>query len=692
MNEQAATLNHARDTLIDLAIRFGPRLLTALLILALGVAASRWVSRALARALSRRELEPPIRLLLTRVTAARCMVLFVIMSLQNLGVELLPLIAGLGVVGAGLALATQGVLGNVMAGLSIIFTKPFRVGEYIAIAGVEGVVQGITLFSTTLVHVDHSHVVVPNRKIVGEILHNYGRIRQLDVSCRCRLRHRPATRPRPHRGGAAGQRARPHRARGGGPARPLGDSSVGIAVRPWVLVEDLTAAGGEVTAAVLAAFNARGVVIPVPQREVRLIGGANRPREGPPLTPVTRVPDAPRRAMTNTEVFLLAMGIIYTVPYLSLAAAAHRLLRATGGGADHRRHPARAGRARQDPARLLRIRVSSAGDRGAKRHRLVGGDGVRVPRRTRARSEDDLGAPPGVADHRNAGARRTVLLGAAAAAVLRRYPGWAGTLALGWQFVLGVGMACAVTALPVLILLMERLEILRQPIGQRMLRYASLDDVAIWAVLAVILMDWARIGRQTGFLLMFAAASWVFRRLMRALPPHDRWYVALIWLVLCAWGADWAGCISLWSVPVRSGHGCRVVRPARNRSLSPLPAARLHAGVLSLHRIAHRLNLGGGAVLLAAAGLLIAAVGGKLFGVQLAGRMLGWPRGEAAIIGWLLQTKGRMIVFANVLLDKHLITDDTFTALLLMALASTMLTVPVVAPGLARARGCRRIA
>jgi small-conductance mechanosensitive channel len=53
----------------------------------------------------------------------------------------------------------------------------------------------------------------------------------------------------------------------------LGDSSVGIAVRPWVLVEDLTAAGGEITAAVLAAFNARGVIIPVPQREVRLVGG-----------------------------------------------------------------------------------------------------------------------------------------------------------------------------------------------------------------------------------------------------------------------------------------------------------------------------------------------------------------------------------------------------------------------------------
>jgi Kef-type K+ transport system membrane component KefB len=74
--------------------------------------------------------------------------------------------------------------------------------------------------------------------------------------------------------------------------------------------------------------------------------------------------------------------------------------------------------------------------------------------------------------------------------------GWIGPGAMTWQFVLGVGMSCAVTALPILILLMEKLDILRQPIGQRILRYASLDDIAIWGVLALILMDWQRVGKQ----------------------------------------------------------------------------------------------------------------------------------------------------------------------------------------------------
>lgn len=95
--------------------------------------------------------------------------------------------------------------------------------------------------------------------------------------------------------------------------------------------------------------------------------------------------------------------------------------------------------------------------------------------------------------------------------------------------------------------------------------------------------------------------------------------------------------------------------------------------------------IGGTLVFVAAALLLLASVAGKLLGVRLAGRILGWPAGEASVIGWLLQTKALiMIIFANILLDKQIISSATFTALLLMAVASTMLTTPVVSPKLMR--------
>lgn len=274
MSNQMTSLSDLRITALDLAVRFGPRLLAALVILTVGVLVSRALSRWLGRLLERIELEPPIRALLARVAWSLCFLLFLIMALQNLGVELLPLVAGLGVAGAGIALATQGVLGNMVAGLSIIFAKPFRVGEYIAIVGVEGTVDSITLFSTTLTHVDRSRVVIPNRKIVGEILHNYGRIRQLDLSVGvaydCDLAAALAAigavldaNPRVLRDPPAVV----------APAQ-LADSAISIAVRPWVAVADQGAASGEINAGVVRALRERGIGIPFPQREVRLLGQA----------------------------------------------------------------------------------------------------------------------------------------------------------------------------------------------------------------------------------------------------------------------------------------------------------------------------------------------------------------------------------------------------------------------------------
>ncbi len=90
-------------------------------------------------------------------------------------------------------------------------------------------------------------------------------------------------------------------------------------------------------------------------------------------------------------------------------------------------------------------------------------------------------------------------------------------------------------------------------------------------------------------------------------------------------------------------------------------------------------EMGGLAIVGAAALLLLAAAGGKLAGVAIAGQILNWPKGDAQGIGWLLQTKALiLIIFSNVLLDKGLISGATFTALLLMAVASTVLTMPIV--------------
>jgi len=274
MNLDPQNIQNLIDKLMEMAIEFGPKALTAIIILVIGFFVGGWIGKVMHRWLGKLELEPPLRMLIIRLIRLIVMGVFLLMALQNLGIQLLPLIAGLGVAGVGVGLAMQGVLGNLVAGLTIIFTRPFRVGEYVSMAGEEGRVESIELFMTTLSHPDLSRVLVPNRKIVGEILHNYGRIRQLDVvvgvayatdlnaaiaaiqsvlqaSSRCLKDPAPVIR-----------------------VIATGNSSINIAVKPWVNVPDYGPAIGEVNQAIVEEFRRRNISIPFPQREIRMLSAA----------------------------------------------------------------------------------------------------------------------------------------------------------------------------------------------------------------------------------------------------------------------------------------------------------------------------------------------------------------------------------------------------------------------------------
>ncbi|HYP69115.1 MAG TPA: mechanosensitive ion channel family protein [Thiobacillaceae bacterium] len=274
MNEQFSALQQAKGTLIDLGIKFGPKLVVALLILVAGFYVGRWVGGVVDRLLIRLNLDITVRQILVRILRVLVLGLFLVMALQNLGVELLPLIAGLGVAGAGIALAMQGVLSNLAAGFTIIFTRPFKVGEYISIVNEEGTVEEITLFTTTLSHLDLSRVVIPNRKIAGEILHNYGELRQLNLSVGV------AYDTDLNQALATIQdilKSNPRVLQDPAPliqVSSLAESAVNIGVRPWVNVLDYAAAIGELNQSVVETLRARGVTIPFPQREVRLLGNA----------------------------------------------------------------------------------------------------------------------------------------------------------------------------------------------------------------------------------------------------------------------------------------------------------------------------------------------------------------------------------------------------------------------------------
>ncbi len=289
-----------------------------------------------------------------------------------------------------------------------------------------------------------------------------------------------------------------------------------------------------------------------------------------------------------------------------------------------------------------------------------------------------------------------MVLGAAVAAALLYFgnpSAWMGAKGQDWQFVTGIGMACAVTALPILVLFLTKLGILRSPLGQRILRYASLDDVIIWGVLAVILLDWERVERQAAFVIGFGVAVWAVRRLMAAIPKRDRWYCALVWLAACGFLADWSGLhfmvgAFLAGAALDAGwFDLDEMDQFRDVVLLAfMPVFFLSTGLRTSWEI------GGYAIFGVSLILLAAMVVGKLAGVGLAGRILGWKKGDATVIGWLLQTKALiMIIFVSVLFDKQLITSATFTALLLAALGSTMLTIPMVSKRILQMRSEEKV-
>jgi len=264
----------AKDITLDLIIRYGFQVLGAMIILIVGVLLARWIGNVTDRWLEPRVKEPPMRLLIVRAIRILVLMLTLLVALDKFGFQIAPLVAAVGVAGVGVGFAFHGVLANVIAGLSIIFTRPYRVGEYIELLGVNGQVVTVELFSTTLVQLDQSRVVIPNHKIVGEILHNYGTIRQLQLKV----------------GIAYGANldevltvakeivaASPSVLKEPAPLigiSELADSSVTLSIQPWVAIADMITARAELYQTIIDRFRARKIDIPFPQREVRLLSGS----------------------------------------------------------------------------------------------------------------------------------------------------------------------------------------------------------------------------------------------------------------------------------------------------------------------------------------------------------------------------------------------------------------------------------
>ena len=266
-------LNLALKWLAENGINFLVNVLVALLLLVVGSYAIRLLTGATRKALQRtRRVNSLLEVFLCSVVNKTAWVLLLMIVLQRLGVNIAPLIAGLGVTGFILGFAFQESLGNLASGMMIAINQPFKVGDYVAVGGIEGSVRELNMMAATLATGDNKKVVVPNKVIWGAPITNYTAMDKRRVDMAVAVAYGMDIR-KARRVALDVMRSHPLVLADPAPIAEvlsMGDSAVNLVMRPWTKPADYWTVLFAVNQAVKEAFDKNGIEIPFPQLEVRM--------------------------------------------------------------------------------------------------------------------------------------------------------------------------------------------------------------------------------------------------------------------------------------------------------------------------------------------------------------------------------------------------------------------------------------
>ncbi|MEW9835457.1 mechanosensitive ion channel family protein [Mesorhizobium marinum] len=266
--------------LSGLVVSYAFSVLGAILLLIAGWLVAGFVQRSLYAALSGvRGFDATLARFLSTSARYAVLVLVMVMVLGQFGVQTASIIAAIGAVGLAIGLALQGTLQNIAAGLMLLFLRPFRIGEYIEVNGIDGTVEEIGLFATRLRAIDGTYVLAPNSNLWNEPIRNLNRngVRRNDLTIGIGYDDDIELAVETLLGLA--------RADGRVSADPapaafvseLGDSAVSITLRYWTSDKDFLATKLDLTKAGKLAFDGKGISIPFPQQEVTYRNGAPQP-------------------------------------------------------------------------------------------------------------------------------------------------------------------------------------------------------------------------------------------------------------------------------------------------------------------------------------------------------------------------------------------------------------------------------
>jgi len=269
---EISTAKKIIDLLAEFSVKYSFQALGGIIVVILGWMAAKFIAKFTENFLRKKNIDVTVSKFLVTILKGLVMLFVILVALGKFGITIAPFIAGLSVVGFGASFAVQGPLSNYAAGATLIFTKPFKVGDIIEVTGAMGEVIDMTLARTQLKTLDGTVIFIPNKHVIGEVIHNYSEFKKLDLTIGVSYdsdidkaidiiknvisdEKRVAGHPEPKIGIAE-----------------FADSSINIYSRLWCKQSDYWDVIFSINRNIFQEFNNNGISIPFPQRDVHLFG------------------------------------------------------------------------------------------------------------------------------------------------------------------------------------------------------------------------------------------------------------------------------------------------------------------------------------------------------------------------------------------------------------------------------------
>lgn len=259
------------DWVIEACVKYSFQVLGGLLLLGVGWFVGNFLARITREMLKKKNIDVTVAKFIAGAVKLLVMIFAAIAALSKFGIEIAPIIAGLSVVGFGTSFALQGPLSNYAAGITLVFTKPFKVGDIIEVASVHGEVEDMTLGRTLLVTIDGDKINIPNKHIIGEIIHNFSALKRVDFTVGVSY-STDMDRALTVIKGVIDDDRRIVTSRGAKIGiSEFGESSVNIFVRLWCQQKDYYDVKFAINKRIFEVLKENRIEIPFPQRDVRII-------------------------------------------------------------------------------------------------------------------------------------------------------------------------------------------------------------------------------------------------------------------------------------------------------------------------------------------------------------------------------------------------------------------------------------